>query len=108
MDSRLVAAYAGESGYRVEVLVPDRGPDRDAPQPLPAIGATAVPLRFLDFLIYDAVPAVLRHDGGVLVSVPRPWASARHKLIVSPRGREGVAKIDKDLAQADTLLDVLA
>jgi hypothetical protein len=108
MDARLVAAYAGEGGYRVEVLVPNRGPDRDEPQPLPAIGAMAVPLRFLDFLIYDAVPAVLLHDGGVLVNVPRPERYALHKLIVSRRRREGAAKIDKDLAQAETLLDVLA
>ena len=64
--------------------------------------------RFLDFLIYDAVPAVLLHDGGVLVNVPRPERYALHKLIVSRRRREGVAKIDKDLAQAEPLLDVLA
>ena len=37
----------------------------DAPLPLPAIGAMGLPLRFLDFLIYDEVPAVLLHDGGV-------------------------------------------
>jgi hypothetical protein len=68
----------------------------------------AVPLRFLDFLIYDAVPAVLLHNGGVLVNVPRPERYALHKLIVSRRRRESAAKIDKDLAQAETLLDVLA
>ena len=106
-DGRLTAAYAGADGYRVEVLVPNRGPDRDAPQPLPAIGAMGIPLRFLDFLIYDAVPAVLLHDGGVLVNVPRPERYALHKLIVSRRRREGAAKIDKDLKQAEILLDLL-
>lgn len=109
IDGRLTAAYAGEGGYRVEVLVPNRGPDRDRPQALPAIGAMAVPLRFLDFLIYDAVPAVLLHDGGVLVNVPRPERYALHKLIVSRRRRrDGAAKIDKDVTQAELLLGLLA
>lgn len=108
MDGRLTAAYAGEGGYRVEVLVPNRGSPLDEPQPLPAIGAMAIPLRFLDFLIYDAISAVLLHDGGVLVNVPRPERYALHKLIVSRRRREGVAKIDKDVAQAELLLGILA
>jgi hypothetical protein len=108
LDGRLTAAYAGEGGYRVEILVPNRGPDRDEPQALPAIGAMAVPLRFLDFLIYDAVPAVLLHEAGVLVNVPRPERYALHKLIVSRRRREGATKIDKDLAQAAILLPILA
>lgn len=107
-DSRLTAAYAGAEGYRVEVLVPNRGPDQDRPVPLPAIGAMAVPLRFLDYLIYDAVPAALLHEAGVLVNVPRPERYALHKLIVSRRRREGATKIDKDVAQAAALLDVLA
>lgn len=108
MDGRLTAAYAGSGGYRVELLVPNRERERDAPQPLPAIGAMAMPLRFLDYLIYDALPAVLLHEAGVLVNVPRPERYAWHKLIVSRRRREDAAKIDKDLAQAATLLDVLA
>lgn len=108
MDGRLTAAYAGAGGYRVEVLVPNRGSPLDEPQALPAIGAMAIPLRFLDFLIYDAIPAAMLHDGGVLVNVPRPERYALHKLIVSRRRREGAAKIDKDVAQAEILLGILA
>jgi hypothetical protein len=48
------------------------------------------------------------HDGGVLVNVPRPERYALHKLIVSRRRREGAAKIDKDVAQAEILLGILA
>jgi hypothetical protein len=107
-DARLTAAYAGEGGYRVEVLVPNRGSPLDEPQALPAIGTMAIPLRFLDFLIYDAIPAAMLHDGGVLVNVPRPERYALHKLIVSRRRREGAAKIDKDVAQAEILLGILA
>jgi hypothetical protein len=104
---RRATAYVGRGGYRVEVLIPNRGAERDGPQPLPAIGAMGQPLRFLDFLIYDAVPSALLHDGGVLVNVPRPERYALHKLIVSRRRHEGAAKIDKDLAQAETLLAIL-
>ncbi len=107
-DSRLTMAYAGSGGYRVEVLVPNRGKDRDEPQALPAIGAMAIPLRFLDFLIYDAVPSILLHEAGVLVNVPRPERYALHKLIVSRRRRKGIAKIDKDIMQAAILLEILA
>jgi hypothetical protein len=101
------AAYLNDAQYRVEVLVPSLGPDDDAPQALPAI-THAQPLRFLDFLIHDAIQAAVLHDGGVLVNVPRPERYALHKLIVSQRRREGAAKVDKDLRQAELLLDVLA
>jgi hypothetical protein len=107
-DGRSTAAYAGEEGCRVELLVPNRGRERDGPQPLPAIGPMAAPICFLDYLIYDAIPAVLLHEAGLLVNVPRPERYALHKLIVSRRRREGAAKIDKDLAQAAILLDILA
>ena len=80
----------------------------DEPQTFPAIGTMAIPLRFLDFLIYDAIPAAMLHDGGVLVNVPRPERYALHKLIVSRRRREGAAKIYKDVAQAEILLGILA
>jgi hypothetical protein len=90
------------------VLVSNHGSLLDEPQTLPAIGTMAIPLRFLDFLIYDAIPAAMLHDGGVLVNVPRPERYALHKLIVSRRRREGAAKIDKDVAQAEILLGILA
>jgi hypothetical protein len=67
----------------------------------------AQPLRFLDFLIYDAEPAVFLHDAGVLVNVPAPQRYALHKLIISNRRREGAAKRDKDVRQAEALLEVL-
>jgi len=108
MDARLHMAYRNNDEYRVEVLTPNRGPNQDAPVELPALQAQGQPLRFLDFLIYDAIPAAVLHGGGVLVNVPKPERYALHKLIVSQRRKEGIAKIDKDLQQAEILLDVLA
>lgn len=107
-DACLHMANRNDIEYRVEVLTPNRGPDLEAPVDLPALQAQAQPLRFLDFLIYDAIPAAVLHGGGVLVNVPRPERYALHKLIVSQRRREDAAKIDKDLLQAEVLLDVLA
>jgi hypothetical protein len=107
-DGRIEATYVNDAQYRVEILTPNRGPNTDTPQDLPALGTHAQPLRFLDYLIYEVVPAVVLHDGGVLVNVPRPERYALHKLIIAQRRREGAAKIDKDLRQAEELLDVLA
>ncbi|MGH7105560.1 MAG: GSU2403 family nucleotidyltransferase fold protein, partial [Acetobacteraceae bacterium] len=53
------------------------------------------------------VPAVVLHDAGVLVNVPSPARYAVHKLIVAQRRKEGSAKVDKDLKQAEALIDAL-
>jgi hypothetical protein len=100
--------YQTEQGLRVDFLSPNRGPDTAEPQPLPALGTLAEPLRFLDFLIRDPEPAVLLHGAGVFVTVPAPQRFAIHKLIVARRRRIGEAKAEKDLRQAAALLDVLA
>ncbi|MBL3684602.1 hypothetical protein F2981_18295 (plasmid) [Sinorhizobium meliloti] len=53
---------------------------------MPALGgAAAQPLRFLDYLIYHPIRAVLLHGAGVLVNVPAPQRYAIHKLIVASR-----------------------
>ncbi len=100
-------AYVNARKYKVEVLAPNRGPDRDEAMPLPALGTYAHAFRFLDFLIYDAVPAVVPHGPGVLVNVPAPERYAVHKLIVSHRRQKDTAKIMKDRAQAAELITAL-
>jgi hypothetical protein len=78
---------------------------------MPALGAVAAqPLRFLDYLIFQPVRAVLLHGAGVPVLVPAPERYAIHKLIVASRRRhdkEGSAKSRKDLIQAETLMQAL-
>jgi hypothetical protein len=101
-------AYVNGAGLRVDVLSENRGPDRDAPVALPALGTHAQPLRFLDFLIREEVIAVILYDSGILVNVPAPARYALQKLIVAQRRPTGSAKIDKDILQAQSLLDVLA
>jgi hypothetical protein len=84
------------------------GIPRPALQALPALQTGAQPLRFLDFLIYEPEPAAILHSAGVYVHVPAPERYAVHKLIVSRRRHEGAAKRDKDLQQAEALLEALA
>jgi hypothetical protein len=70
---------------RVDFLVPNQGADEDEPLYLPALNTAAEPLRFLDFLIYEPVKAVLLHGPGTAITVPSPERFAVHKLIVSQR-----------------------
>jgi hypothetical protein len=101
-------SYRAKGGLRVDFLTPNRGADTDLPQDLPALQTKAQPLRFLDFLIREPEDVVILHGSGILASVPSAHRYAVHKLVVSRRRRTGSAKSDKDLQQAETLLDVLA
>lgn len=107
MHRQQVTSYRAKGGFRVDFLTPNEGPDTDKPQRLPALQTDAQALRFLDFLIRDPDPAVLLYGAGVYVNVPAPQRYAVHKLIVSRRRREGAAKRDKDLHQAEALLAFL-
>jgi hypothetical protein len=106
--ANVAANYINGAHYRVEILTDNRGPDSDDPILLPALRTHAQPLRFLDYLLYEAVPAVVLWDGGVLVNVPRPERYAVHKLIVAQRRTATAAKRPKDLLQASALFDALA
>lgn len=112
-DSRHATRFASRSGFRVEFLTPNTGStDHDGkPATMPALGgASAEPLRFLDFLIYEPVRAALLHGGGVPVLVPAPERYAVHKLIVASRRRandDGTAKSRKDRLQAATLIEAM-
>jgi hypothetical protein len=99
--------FRAQGGIRVDFLTPNRGPDTDVPQRLPALQTAAQPLRFLDFLIRDPEPAIVLHGSGVHVHVPAPQRYALHKLIVARRRQAGSAKQNKDLYQAESLLDAL-
>lgn len=105
-NPRRAASYATNE-IRVDFLTPNRGPERDEPQTLRALGTDAQPLRFLGFLIREPEPAVVLHGSGVYVKVPAPQRYALHKLIVARRRTVAAAKSDKDLLQAQALLSVL-
>jgi hypothetical protein len=107
-NPEIAANYLNSAGYRVEMLTDNRGPDSDRPAQLPALRTHAQPLRFLDYLLRDAMPAVVLSNGGVLINVPQPERYAVHKLIVSQRRTATAAKGPKDLHQSSALFDALA
>lgn len=110
-DDRHATKFATRSGFKIEFLTPNIGSaEQDGyPVPMPALGgASAEPLRFLDFLIREPVRAVLLHRAGVAVLVPTPERYAVHKLIVASRRRtdgDGSAKSRKDRLQAKLLFE---
>ncbi|WP_391527466.1 nucleotidyltransferase family protein [Phreatobacter aquaticus] len=114
MDGRSTTAYVARSGFKVEFLTPNTGSDdhEGKPAAMPALGgASAVPLRFLDFLILEPVRAILLHRFGVPLLVPAPERYAVHKMIVAARRRaagDATAKSHKDLRQAAILFEAMA
>jgi hypothetical protein len=103
-------AYVNATNFSVEFLTPNRGSENIAGKParMPALGgASAQPLRYLDFLIKDPVHAVLLHKGGVPVTVPAPERYAVHKIIVSVL-RKHDPKRRKDIQQAGLLIEALS
>lgn len=107
------SSFQTASGYRVEFLTSNRGSDdyMDQPARMPALGgASADPLRFLDFLIRDPVRTILLHKSGISTLVPAPERYAVHKLIVASRRRAdggSAIKRDKDVMQAELLFEAL-
>ena len=98
-----------DSGIMVELLTPNEGPDREEPLELPALGAYAQPLRFLDYAIHEPTQAAALYRSGVLVNIPQPARYAVHKLIVAARrAQTASAKARKDIEQAAALIRVLA
>src|SRR5690606_758280 len=63
-DPARATQFENAARYKVEFLTPNRGSDdfADHASPMPALGgASAQPLRFLDFLIHEPIRAVLLH-----------------------------------------------
>lgn len=112
-DAARSTKFRNADRYEVEFLTPNTGSadNEDGASPMPALGgASAQPLRFLDYLIVDPVRAVLLHKGGIPVLVPAPERFAVHKLIVAARRQDtGIAagKREKDIVQAANLIEAL-
>ncbi len=75
-DPSRTLRYAIRSGsverFVVDVLAPMRGPPRDRPVHPPTLEGDARPLRFLDFLLYREIVALVLHGTGIPVKVPAP------------------------------------
>jgi hypothetical protein len=112
-DGKFSTQFENAGKFRVEFLTPNTGREEHSGRAakMPALGgASAQPLRFLDFLIQDPVRTVMLHKSGVPVTVPAAERYAVHKLIVSSRRRNdtsGYAKRAKDTLQAASLVEAL-
>jgi hypothetical protein len=95
------------SRLRLDLLTPMRGRST-SPVHIAALGASATPLRFLDYLVAESQPGAIVGAAGVLVNLPDPARFALHKLVVAEERHAAFAtKSRKDRLQAETLLDVL-
>ncbi|MGY2845334.1 hypothetical protein ACVIWU_004796 [Bradyrhizobium sp. USDA 4509] len=112
-DGRVSTQFTSRGNFKVEFLTPNQWSDDQAgkPVPMPALGgAAALPLRFLDYLIFQPIRAVLLHGPGVPVLIPSPERYAIHKLIVGSRrkeDRDATAKSAKDRLQARSIIEAM-
>jgi len=103
-DIGFLEQYQGSEGYiklehpdlTIEFLVPERGRGSDKPYPIPQLAINAQPLRFLDFLVGNAI---LINAEGLHIRLPHPAAYALHKFIIFKR-RRNIEKHDRDIEGA--------
>ncbi len=98
--------FRSGKGFLVDLLTPQRRRSDTNPMPLKQLGAGAVPLQHLGWLIETPIQAVALHGAGVPVRVPAPARYAAHKLILAQR-RSDIVKRRKDLMQAEALIEAL-
>jgi len=92
---------------RIDILTPGTRID-SPPVFIKRLNAAAQPLKYLEYLLEDPIPAVLVNGNPCLVKVPQPAHFALHKLIVSQeRGAWSADKNRKDAAQAKAMLSLL-
>lgn len=102
------ARFRNAEGYLVDLITPTRRRDQPTPTPLPALGARAMPLQHIAWLIADPVQTIALWGAGIPVSIPQPAKYAAHKLILAQRRTSGDRlKRAKDLAQGKALVEVL-
>ncbi|MGL4242402.1 MAG: GSU2403 family nucleotidyltransferase fold protein, partial [Beijerinckiaceae bacterium] len=100
--------FRSSSGFDVDVITRYRTrKDDENGVPVPGLGCSAQPLRYLEFLIEEPIDVVALYNAGVTVRVPQPARYAVHKLIVAQERQPGNVKRRKDLMQAESLMAAL-
>jgi hypothetical protein len=95
-------------GFLLDLITPTRRRSDSNPMPMDELDAGAAPLQYLDWLIEDPAPTVALWGSGVPINIPQPARFAVHKLILAQKRHSGSRlKRQKDLAQADALIDAL-
>ncbi len=91
----------------VDILTPMLGRTSAKPVHLASLDTYAEPVRFLDYLLADAQPAVLVARAGILVNVPAPARYALHNVTSERRIAAFQTKTKKDVYQAEQLISAL-
>ena len=97
-----------DDGIVLDILTPKQRGGEPVVK-LEGLGVWAQALSYLDFSIENSIDAVVLYREGIPVRIPSPERFAVHKLIVAS-ARRGTyrAKSEKDLAQAEWLISMLA
>jgi hypothetical protein len=104
----LPSRFKSASGFLVDLLTPNLRRSDTNPMPLKQLGAGAIPLQHLAWLIEEPVGAVALHGAGVPIRVPAPARYGVHKLVIAQKRHAANAKRQKDLMQAKSLMEALA
>ena len=87
----------------LELLVPEVGPPKTKPHPVPGLKFNAQPIRHLSMLWRAPISVKV---AGVQIHVPHPADFGIHKLFISKR-RKNSDKRTKDVEMAFAVLDAL-
>lgn len=87
----------------IELLVPETGPAKEKPYPLPQLKFNAQPLRHLGMLLNNPISLTI---SGIPVRLPHPVDYALHKFIIS-FDRKNEDKRTKDQQMASLILDTI-
>jgi hypothetical protein len=100
--------FSTGDGFLVDLIAPKRRGTDTNPVHVKALHAGAAPLQHINWLITDPVQTVALWGAGVAVKVPQPARFAVHKLILAQK-RNPIMRLkrQKDLAQADALIEAL-
>lgn len=95
-------------GFKIEFLTTKKTPADKRPVLIEPLAIYAQPLDYMDYLIENSQPAVILYGAGIPVRVPDPARFSLHKLAISQLRPAGAkAKADKDIRQAEAILNIL-
>lgn len=100
--------FSTADGFLVDLIAPTRRETDTNPVPVKALNAGAAPLQHIDWLVTEPVQTVALWGAGIAVNIPQPARFAVHKLILAQKRDPAMRlKRQKDLAQADALIEAL-
>ena len=88
--------YLVNAELKIEFIIPERGRGMTKGAKIPALGITALPLRFVSLLLQHPISV---RERGVKVTLPNPAVFCLHKLLISTRRKRPESRI-KDVEQA--------